>query len=302
MYTCFAIFNSSHSPKNYFLYIAAVFVPMKNINQFDVLVVYSHGIAKSADSVNATTTAPFIGERAHYNNAYAYFLTVCAENNLKAAFTTSADIIGNGTCKSYWLFENNNWIAVKNACFSRVIFDKFSPKNKNQKRNRAMFFGSSEIQPYNDDDLLHLFFDKHKTYEGLPEFSLPTTIIENSSMSSIEHAWRELKKSIKEHPQKEDFSRVIVIKDRFGSGGNNIYKIGTNFNKRISAIMQKNKKTSFILQPFAKFDKGYSYKNNIGFTDIRLIYQGNKLVQTYIRMAKKTDFRCNVHQGGISTY
>ncbi len=35
---------------------------------------------------------------------------------------------------------------------------------------------------------------------------------------------------------------------------------------------------------------------------MRIIYLGGKVVQTYIRQAKKDDFRCNEHQGGTLIY
>lgn len=277
---------------------------MKNADQFDVLIVYSEGLAISASSRKQQDVAPFPlkSKRANYNNAYAYFLTTCAKNNLKAAFTTSADIIGAGRCESYWLFEDKQWTKIKNVCFSDVIFDKFSPINKKQELNREILFSSSTVKPFNDEYLFNLFFDKHKTYKKLENFAIPTVTIENGSREGIEQACNALKALLIKHPHQNDFSQMIVIKDRFGAGGNNVYKFGTDIKKKIYDTMQKNKNISFILQPFAKFDKGYSYKNLIGFTDIRLIYKGRKLIQTYIRIAKKTDFRCNTDQGGIVAY
>jgi glutathione synthase/RimK-type ligase-like ATP-grasp enzyme len=56
------------------------------------------------------------------------------------------------------------------------------------------------------------------------------------------------------------------------------------------------------MQPFVKFDQGYRYQKTSVSTDIRLIYLGGKTVQTYIRMAKPGDYRCNEHQGGRLKY
>jgi glutathione synthase/RimK-type ligase-like ATP-grasp enzyme len=50
------------------------------------------------------------------------------------------------------------------------------------------------------------------------------------------------------------------------------------------------------------FDKGFSYKNNLAATDIRLIYLKGEIVQSYIRVAKPGEFRCNEHQGALLTY
>ncbi|KKQ90444.1 MAG: hypothetical protein UT14_C0036G0005, partial [Candidatus Shapirobacteria bacterium GW2011_GWE1_38_92] len=37
-------------------------------------------------------------------------------------------------------------------------------------------------------------------------------------------------------------------------------------------------------------------------TDIRLVYLNGEIVQTYIRVAKSGEFRCNEHRGGTLTY
>jgi glutathione synthase/RimK-type ligase-like ATP-grasp enzyme len=72
--------------------------------------------------------------------------------------------------------------------------------------------------------------------------------------------------------------------------------------KEIQKIMRANPKTSFILQPFALFDRGFIYDNTAVPTDIRLIYLGGELFHSYLRFPKNGDFRCNEHQGGTSAY
>ena len=104
------------------------------------------------------------------------------------------------------------------------------------------------------------------------------------------------------HPHKNDFSGEIVMKDRFGSGGINIYKFKATQIRKMVETMEKHKKISFIIQPFVEFDKGYVDQNSLVSADIRLIYFGKKIVQTYIRMAKPGDFRCNEHLGGNLKY
>jgi len=49
-------------------------------------------------------------------------------------------------------------------------------------------------------------------------------------------------------------------------------------------------------------DKGFSFENSFKPTDIRLIFLGQKIIQTYIRIAKNGDFRCNEHAGGLLKY
>ena len=58
-----------------------------------------------------------------------------------------------------------------------------------------------------------------------------------------------------------------------------------------------------MLQPFVKFNKGYLEHNKLDrFVDIRIIFMGQKIIQTYIRTAAGDDFRCNEHLGGSLKY
>jgi glutathione synthase/RimK-type ligase-like ATP-grasp enzyme len=270
---------------------------------FDVLVVYSSRLAVSVNSAKLSSTPfPKGSKRYSYNIVYSCFLKTCRKNNLKAAFTTSADIVAAGKCSGYWIFKNDSWQKVKKPAFSKLIFDKFSPVNQKIETKRKLLFSSHKIKPFNQPELFDLFFDKQKTYKKLAKFSIPTTVISGSTAKSIKEARKTLKKLIKKHPNQNDFSSDIVMKDRFGAGGISVYKFCTNQNKKIVESLKKHQNKSFIIQAFVKFDKGYSYRKLPISTDIRLIYMGEKIVQSYIRMAKAGDFRCNEHQGGTLKY
>lgn len=277
---------------------------MNQITKFDLLIVYSEKVATSANSLSEKVVAPFSKESGSecYNTVYGYFLKTCQKNNLKAAFTTSADIIGAGKCNSYWLFENDAWIKIQKTGFSKLIFNKFSPTNKDIKAKYNLLFSSSRVKPFNSHYLFNLCFDKQKTYNKFQKFSIPTVTIDNSTRKEVDKKCMELKKKIARHMYKEDFSEEIIMKDRFGAGGRNVYKFKVDESDMMIASMKKNKEISFIIQPFVKFDKGFSYKNSLIPTDIRLIYLGKKIIQTYIRMAKKGNFICNEHEGGILKY
>ncbi|MDO8503873.1 MAG: hypothetical protein Q7S60_04270 [bacterium] len=277
---------------------------MAKISTFDVLIVYSSSIAASASSLSLDVLTPFAkGSRFEsYNIVYGYFLKICQKNKLKAAFTISADITGAGRCKSYWLFKNNAWIKVKKTGYSKLIFDKFSPLNKRARASRNLLFSSKMVKPFNHPFLFDLFFDKQKTYKRLSRFSVPTVTIEGRTRQSIDSACKTLKEMISKHPHQNDFSSDIIMKARFGARGRNIYKFKAGEYKEMLASMKKKSKISFIIQPFTKFNKGFSYQNSLVAADIRLIYLGGKIIQTYIRMAKAGDFRCNEHQGGLLKY
>ena len=66
---------------------------------------------------------------------------------------------------------------------------------------------------------------------------------------------------------------------------------------------KKDKKIlSYIVQPFINCNNGFSFGKYCGVIDLRLIFLNHKIVQTYIRIAKKGKFECNEHQGGNLVY
>jgi len=79
---------------------------LNKLTNFDVLIVYAEGLASSCyDKTNKSLT-PFRGKNKSYNEVYGYFLKTCWRLGLKAGFTTSADIIGPGFCRSFWIFKD----------------------------------------------------------------------------------------------------------------------------------------------------------------------------------------------------
>jgi glutathione synthase/RimK-type ligase-like ATP-grasp enzyme len=259
---------------------------MSKVTNFDVLVVYSAFTATSASSPKPGNNTPFslFKKKNDLDHSYAYFMTACRQMKLKAAFTTSADIIGPGTCRSYWTYGGDGWNKVIRPARSRVIFDKFAPYNPRQTARRELMFSSPRVRPFNSRRLYQLFFDKLSTYESLADISIPTVLVSKTSI-------KDLKELLELHRHQADFGGGYVLKDRFGSAGNHVYKIARRGNTKIGQILKSNPKVRFILQPLVKFDH-----------EIRLIFMGNKIVQTYIRTAPVGGFCCNDHQGGSSEY
>lgn len=277
---------------------------MSKLTCFDVLIVYNQKMAFSASntSVDKQTPFPLNSSNSIYNLVYGYFLEICSKFKLTAAFTTSADIIGAGHCSSYWQFENKTWSKVNSHCYSSLIFDKYSPTRNIGKARRQLLFSLSEIKPFNDPNLFSLFFDKHKTYEELSKHSIPTIMLNGDSLKSVKNDCKNLSELTFKHPTSTDFSDDIVMKNRYGAGGRHIHKFKIDQAEEMLAVINKNNNISYIIQPFAKFDKGFSYKNSLASTDIRMIYLNGKIIQSYIRTAKPGEFRCNEHQGGLLTY
>lgn len=275
---------------------------MTKLTCFDVLIVYSEKLAVSAVDKKSDTPFSPNSRNKFYNTVYSYFLKTCQKFNLTAAFTTSADIVGPGFCHSFWTFKNDKWIKNNSPCYSALIFDKFSPVNSQMKFRRQLLFSLNEIKPFNNPKIFDLFFDKQKTFEELSKHSIPTATINKDTIKSIDKACETLKKLLSNHSSPNDFHSDLIMKDRFGAGGRHVYKFQANQTKNMLAIIKKNPRISYILQPFAKFDKGFSYQDSFTSADIRLIYLQGKLIQSYIRVAKIGEFRCNEHQGGLLTY
>lgn len=277
---------------------------MHNTDDLDVLVVYSASTALSSSVANDLSMHPFLinSRQSNYNLSYAYFLESCKKVGLKAGFTTSADVIGPGLCSSYWTAQGTSWTKVLSQAYSPQIFDKISPSSRVRAHERNLLFLDDAVQPFNDKILFSIFYDKLSTYATLPHFGIPTVSVQSSTASTIKKALSTLKKLKDSHPFKDDFSSKIVLKDRYGAGGNFVFKVEKNFVLRIQSLMRENNKIKFVIQPFLAFEAGYTYKGNKTATDIRLIYHHDTLLQCYVRMAKKRDFRCNEHQGGQLEY
>jgi glutathione synthase/RimK-type ligase-like ATP-grasp enzyme len=123
-----------------------------------------------------------------------------------------------------------------------------------------------------------------------------------NNIDNMNMACKKLVKLMLVHLGINDFSSDVIMKDKFGSGGNGIYKFKIDKRIEMQNVAKKHPKISYIIQPFAKFDTGFLFKDNLESADIRLIFLGGKIVQSYIRVAKTGDFRCNEHQGGLLTY
>ena len=276
---------------------------MSHISKFDVLLVYCEKLAMSAANSSAKFKKPFvIKSRVLYNEVYGYFLDVCRRAGVKAAFTTSADIIGPGKCSSYWIFRNSVWKKMNQICTAPLIFDNFSPTSQAIKQRRDLLFASPAVVPFNQPELFETFFDKQKTYVKLAEHAIPTITLTKRSLSGISKACVDLAKLTLKQPDAADFGSDVIMKDRFGAGGQLVYKFKLHQEEKMLAVMLKHPSDSFIIQPFALFDRGFSYQGLLASTDIRVIYLNNEIIQFYIRVAKTGEFRCNEHQGGLLTY
>jgi len=271
---------------------------------FDLIIVYSGNIAKSAEDKTYKSKAPFPSRGSHsiYNDSYEYFLSKCKQLDLNAAFVTSKDIIGPGLFQSFWTY-NKKWIKHKNKVYSDVLFDKFTPRNYEQRSKLKLLTSSKDIYMFNNKKIIEVFQNKLNTYKHFKQFAIPTVSITNLSIAKIHLAKVRLDGLLKKHKYRIDFSSVYIIKDREGAGGFRIFKY--DFNTSLKEIKKQHKlglELNYVLQPYIDCDKGFIFGKYKGFIDIRVILLNNKIIQAYIRIAKKGDFKCNEHQGGNLVY
>ena len=280
---------------------------MDNTRTYDLIVVYSEDTANSAGGKYKEKT-PFSSKGASkiYNDSYSYFLLRCKKEGIKAAFTTSKDIIGQGLFQSFWIYDKK-WIKNDGKAYSEVLFDKFTPISTKQKNELKLLTSSKSIYTFNNKKLIDIFQNKLNTYEYFKEFAIPTVKITKLSKQKILLARTKLDRLLKKHKYRADFNDSYIIKDKIGAGGFKIFKIdfGGSF-KEIRKQYELDKKnkgvSSYILQPFINCNNGFSFGKCHGLIDLRLILLNHKIVQVYIRIAKKGKFKCNEHQGGNLVY
>ncbi len=270
--------------------------------RFDVLVVYSGEIAKSASDHTYKGKHPFfLDENVNYAQSYEYFLTLCKKNSLKTAFSTTEDIVAPGTCSSYWTYTQGQWHRVQKSVYAAQVFTKFLPVNSRKVELRERLC-SNEVISFNKQEITQLFIDKYLTHIAFRQHSVPTILVDDRSQVGIRDAIKRLRNRVKTFHYGSDFSKEIVVKDRFGSGGNNVYKLSDNYVENLYELVGSSPDVVFVIQPFLLFDEGYVLENEKVTADIRLLVQNGKLFQTYIRVASLGDFRCNEHQGGTLIY
>jgi len=278
------------------------------MNEFDVILVYS-GNANSARDGHYREKYPFSskGSRGIYNDSYRYFLLRCKKMGIKAAFAASKDIIGSGLFQSFWTYDKE-WVRNYTKAHSQVLFDKFTLGSIKQKHKLKLFTSSKSVYMFNNKIIKDLFENKLHTYKYFKEFVMPTVEITNPSKRKIILAKTKLDKLLKKHRYEADFNDGYIIKDKTGAGGFKIHKIDFDkfgFKKIMKhyEVDKKNKKIlSYVIQPFINCNKGFSFGKYCGLIDLRLILLNHKIVQTYIRIAKKGKIQCNEHQGGNLVY
>jgi len=124
---------------------------MNTSTKYDIMVVYSAIAAKSVKNKRYKGNYPFSpkGRRHCYNDSYSYFLSRCKKRGIKAAFTTSEDIIAPGRFRSFWTYDRK-WIRNYSEASSKIIFDKFTPHDLKSKNQLKLLRSSKSIYTFNN--------------------------------------------------------------------------------------------------------------------------------------------------------
>lgn len=264
------------------------------------MIVYDAYSAHSAANLAYCESAPFAA-RGHYfscNACYEYFIEYCQQQNLSAAFTTTKDISALGQFKNYWTFHKK-WQRHSEIATAKVVFDKFSnltPRNCHARHLLAT--AQIPLPIFHNQAMRILFDDKLKTYLQFPRYAIPTVKVSPLNKAGLLKAKNTLKTLCTQHPYHKDFQTDFVLKDQFGMGGNNIFKIAAD--EKSSAVPKKTA-AHFVLQPFIKAS-GFTMANCTRNSDLRIIICNNKIIQSYLRIAKTGEFRANAVQGGKVVY
>lgn len=268
---------------------------------FDLLVVLDGRSAKSAADETYTEEAPYPHESTYVrsNDSYAFFLQQCAEQSLRAAFTTLDDVVGPGLFSSYWTYTDR-WQRVLKPAQTNFIFDKFSSSHyENLEQVRLLHSGSEPVILFHRDEIRNTFDNKLNTFLNFPDHTIPTAPINIHSQEHITTAKKELAEQILRHRNSTDFTATYIVKDQFGSGGANIYLIEND--DEYEPLRREHTTTTFILQPFIETSQSH-FEEYTGRIDLRAIILNGEIVQSFIRIAKPGEYRANAYRGGRLVY
>lgn len=282
---------------------------MKKNDTFDVIVVYLETIAKSARDTQYKGRSPFpcTGKQGEYNDSYSYLLSRCKKTGMKAAFTTSKDIVGPGLFQSYWTYDSK-WTKHPGKASSGVLFDKFTPSTPEQQHRLELMTSKKSVYTFSNKEMKNVFVDKLNTYTYFKEYAIPTVAIATPSRRTIAQARSTLDTVLDHHQYEMDVDDGYIVKDQTGSCGYKIYKVdfdtvgSKDIMKYYAHDKNEKKLLSYVLQPFIDCTDGFHFENYSGFIDLRLILLNQKIIQAYIRVAQDGNFKCNEHQGGDLVY
>lgn len=268
--------------------------------EFDIMIVYDAKRACSAADGTYHELTPFAHDAEYFNCnlTYQYFIQYCKQQGLLTAFTTTDDINKDGKFTSVWIYTNR-WERRLGTVNAKVIFDKFSRLAPRLKKISCYLSTAKKPLPvFQNLKMQALFDNKLETYLQFPCLTIPTVKMASLTKAGFSAAEKKLHLLCQNHPFHDDFNSVVVLKDQYGMGGSNIFKIKDNSD---FAKINFNSAANFVLQPLIQAT-GFTIAQCSGYTDLRVIICNNKIIQSYLRIAKAGEFRANAIKGGKIIY
>ncbi len=274
---------------------------MEEVEEFDAVIVYDGFIAEGASDTEYTEQSPFSKNGGHYsyNECYEYFLGYCKTIGLRAAFVSTYDITDSGKFSAVWVY-NKKWQLINKTASTKIIFDKFSNlETYNAKFNTKLRSNNNEYIFFHNQRIREVFDNKLKTYKTFTEFAIPTVKISVESGVGIIAAKEKLHNKMIVHEYPGDFTDSYVLKDQYGAGGANVFKV-TNDTK-LQSIGNRDISILYILQPLITAS-GFKFSKLRGNIDLRVIVCSGKITQCYIRIPKPGEFKANASSGSTVVY
>lgn len=189
---------------------------------------------------------------------------------------------------------------MHNTVDARIIFDKFSNQETyNAKYDARLRANPNGVRYFHDARIREIFDNKLKTYIAFSEYAIPTVKINLDTEEHITFAKNKLHATLSHNHFTEARSESFVLKDKYGSGGHNVFKINTH--TKLKPIGKRDESISYVLQPFITAS-GFTFTDYSGNIDLRVIVCNGEIMQCYIRIPKQNEFRANASQGGTLIY
>lgn len=210
--------------------------------------------------------------KGYQNRDYQEYSEIAREKNVEL-FYAHYDWYMDGSLKKAFRWDGSEWEKVENVEIDGA-FDKFPYSEETESVKKQI---NSELAVVNDFELEKFCKDKLRSAEEFPDL-FPDTASEEFIEDMIE-----------EHGK-------VVVKPRFGYGGNDIHIVGSDedleLEEDVEYIVQKFVEASEIPLP------GVSGRQH----DLRIVFVNNDPVYTYVRVPESDEGVSNVAKDGSIAY
>lgn len=268
---------------------------------FDCMIVYDQSYAQSIQG-DEKIDAPFSNTQdgVRYNRAYAYMLDAFHQVGLSAAFAWSGAIRSAGQVHGYWTHTAGGWQQHVDDATTSFVFNRFSTADSEGQVQYQKLTNDGRVRMFKSPELIHLLRDKLATHQRFPQYSIPTVAVKQLTPTSLCAARQQLELMM---PRRTPHTELFVLKNRFGIGGAQTHLLDMRDPTWERMLTEEvDHAHHYILQPFIECDAGFQFGTHSGRIDLRVVLLRGQPIESYIRIAKKGEFRANASQGGAVAY